>query len=158
MPISAEHIGRTFPPGDPQLISPERVAAFADALGDSDPIYRGADALVPPTFVMSAAASAWQVMFDDPELELSLARTVHADQRFLWHRPLRAGDLITPQLTITNVRARGGNETIGIRVSITAREAEAVAEGIDTGAEEVCVAESTFVHSRPAGDDQEGTA
>ncbi|MGY4719556.1 FAS1-like dehydratase domain-containing protein [Naumannella huperziae] len=146
--ISAEHVGRSYPPGDPTPVSAGRIAAFADAIGDPDPAYRGADAAAPPTFVMSVAADAWRAMFDDPELGLSLARTVHADQRFHWSRPLRAGDTIAPQLTITSVRTRGATETIGIRVVISTVAVEG--GPAEPAGEEICTAESTFVHNREA--------
>lgn len=139
MPISAEHAGRRYPPGQPMVVSADRIAAFADAIGDGDPIYRGAAAPAPPTFVMSVAAEAWREMFDDPVLDLALSRTVHADQRFRWARPIRAGDTIVPQLQIVQVRTRGTTETIKIEVRITTPEQPD---------DPLCIVESTLLHNR----------
>ena len=84
-----------------------KIAEFAAALGDDSPSYRGDDPIAPPTFVAVITTPAWELMFDDPELELTLARIVHGDQRFSYARPLRAGDVVTGALTIDKVRVRG---------------------------------------------------
>ena len=65
------------------------------------------------------SSPAWQLMFDDPELELTLSRIVHGDQRFSYVRPLRAGDVVSGALTIDKVRARGAVEIISASVEVT---------------------------------------
>jgi acyl dehydratase len=137
MPISEAHAGRSYPPGEPYEVSAAKVAEFAAALGDDNPAYRGPQAVAPPTFVAAIAAGAWQVMFDDPELDIALRRVVHADQRFSYTRPLRVGDRVTARLTIDKVRARGEVHIIGSSVAV---------ETVD--GEHVCSASSTFYHSR----------
>ena len=106
MPISEEHVGRSYPATAPYEVSRAKIAEFAAALGDGDnPAYAGADPIAPPTFAVVLSSAAWDAMFADPELELSLSRTVHVDQRFAWQRPLRAGDEVSATLTIEKVRA-----------------------------------------------------
>ena len=73
----------------------EKIAEFAGALGDESPHYRGERPVAPPTFAATITSPAWQLMFDDPELELALRRIVHGDQRFDYARPLRAGDVVS---------------------------------------------------------------
>jgi acyl dehydratase len=137
MAISEAHVGRTYPPTAPYTVTAEKIAEFAAALGDDNPAYRGADPIAPPTFPAVVSASAWDLMFADGELDLALRRIVHADQRFRYRRPLRAGEVITATLTIAKVRVRAGSEIISISTAM------------DTVAgETVCVAESTFYHSR----------
>ena len=136
--ITEAHAGRRYPPTAPYAISAAKIVEFAAALGDDNPHYRGEDAVAPPTFAVVVAAPAWQQMFDDPELELALAAIVHADQRFDYRDPVRAGDVVSATLTIDKVRVRAGSEIISSSVVIS---------GAD-GVERVTAA-ATFVHSRP---------
>ena len=140
MPISEEHVGRSYPATAPYQVSRAKIAEFAAALGDAaNPAYAGTDPIAPPTFAVVLAAAAWDAMFDDPDLELSLSRTVHADQRFAWQRPLRAGDEVTATLRIEKVRARGPMAIITIAVDL------ATAAG-----EELCTATSTLMLTQEA--------
>ena len=137
--ITDSHIGRTYPATDPYVVSAAKVAEFADALGDAaNPAYAGPDAVAPPTFAVVLSSAAWGAMFDDPELELSLSRTVHTDQRFTWRRPLRVGDQVTATLTIEKFRARGSSAFITIVVGLD-----------DADGERVCDATSTLLHTWP---------
>jgi acyl dehydratase len=137
MPITEAHAGRRYPATPAYPISAEKIAEFARALGDESPYYRGERPIAPPTFAALIASPAWQLMFDDPELELALRRIVHGDQRFDHARPLLAGDVVSATLTIDKVRVRGGSEIITSSVAIT-----------DLTGETVCTTTATFVHSR----------
>jgi acyl dehydratase len=118
-------------------VSRAKIAEFAAALGDGDnPAYAGADPIAPPTFAVVLSSAAWDAMFADPDLELSLSRTVHVDQRFAWRRPLRSGDEVSATLTIEKVRARGATAIIGISVALAT-----------TAGEHLCTATSTLMHS-----------
>ena len=136
MPISEAHVGRSYPATPPYEVTGPKIAEFAAALGDPDnPAYHGRDAIAPPTFAVVLAGAAWTSLFGDPELELSLARTVHVDQRFDWTRPLRRGDEVTAQLRIEKVRVRGSAAFITIAVALATVTGEPVA-----------VASSTLLH------------
>jgi len=139
MAISEQHAGRSYPPTAPYRVSEAKIAEFATAIGDDNPAYRGVDAVAPPTFVAVISSSAWQAMFDDPELELALRRIVHGDQRFSYERPLRPGDRVTAALTIDKVRVRGAADIISSSVRV-----------VDGDGELVCLADATFFHSREA--------
>nr|WP_300146369.1 MaoC family dehydratase N-terminal domain-containing protein [Propionicimonas sp.] len=137
MPISEDHAGRTYPATAPYEVSRAKIAEFAAALGDADnPAYAGDAPIAPPTFAVVLASAAWDAMFADPELELSLSRTVHADQRFDWRRPLRAGDEVTATLGIAKVRVRGAMAIITIAVELA-----------NASGEVLCTATSTLVHT-----------
>ncbi|MBN9104223.1 MAG: MaoC family dehydratase N-terminal domain-containing protein [Propionibacteriaceae bacterium] len=137
MPISDAHVGRSYPATAPYEVSRAKIAEFAAALGDADnPAYAGDDPIAPPTFAAVLAAAAWDGLFDDPELGLSLSRMVHADQRFAWRRPLRAGDLVSATLTIEKVRVRGAAAFVTVAVVLST-----------TDGEELCTASSTLVHT-----------
>ena len=140
MPISEEHVGRSYPATAPYQVSRAKIAEFAAALGDADnPAYAGNAAVAPPTFAVVLASAAWDAMFADPELGLSLSRTVHVDQKFSWQRPLRAGDEVSATLTIEKVRARGTTAIIAISVALTTSDGELL-----------CTATSTLMHTEEA--------
>ena len=140
MAISQDHVGRTYPPTEPYEVTAAKVAEFAAALGDAHPRYAGEAAVAPPTFAAVLSATAWQAMFDDPELGLALRRIVHGDQRFDLHRLLRVGERVTATLRIEKVRVRDSADIIAASVAV-----RTVADEL------VCTATATFFHSREAG-------
>ena len=79
---------------------------------------------------------AHDALFGDEELGLALHRTVHADQTFDFHRPLREGDDVVARLTIERVRNRGNLDMVTILVALT------------VDGEAVCDARSTLMHTR----------
>ncbi len=137
MPISEDHVGRSYPATAPYEVSRAKIAEFAAALGDGDnPAYAGDSPVAPPTFAVVLSSAAWDAMFADPDLSLSLSRTVHVDQRFVWQRPLRAGDEVTATLRIEKVRARGATAILTIAVELATISGEAL-----------CTATSTLMHT-----------
>ena len=57
-------------------------------------------------------------MISDPELGLDYSRVVHGDQRFMYTRPMRAGD----RLTVTRrreLKSLAGNDILDIRGEVT---------------------------------------
>ena len=136
MPISAEHVGRSYPPAPAYRVSRAKIVEFATALGDDNPAYRGEEPIAPPTFAAVIAAQAWDALFDDEELGLALHRIVHADQSFDFHRPLREGDDVVAQLSIEKVRTRGALDMVTVLVALAV-------EGVP-----VCDACSTLMHTR----------
>jgi acyl dehydratase len=143
MPINTDYIGRTFPPSAPYEVSRVKLAEFAEAIGDPNPVYRDRaaaqaagfpDVIAPPTFpiVLSMASSGQAIA--DPGLGMNYAMVVHGEQRFEYARPLAAGDVVTAQVTISDVRHVGRNSMM----TTTTR--------IDTvDGEHVCTAYSTLV-------------
>ena len=143
MAINADFIGKTFPPSEPYEVSRVKLAEFADAIGDRNPLYtdRAAaqeagfpDVIAPPTFpiVISMASSATAIT--DPGLNLNYAMVVHGEQRFEYSRPLCAGDVVTAQVTITDIKDVGRNSTMTTTTRITTVDGE-----------HVCTAYSTLV-------------
>ncbi|HJY46788.1 MAG TPA: MaoC family dehydratase N-terminal domain-containing protein [Propionibacteriaceae bacterium] len=139
MAITEAHAGRRYPAIDPYQVSAAKIAEFATALGDDNPRYRSESPIAPPTFATVISAPAWNQLFSDPELELSLERIVHGDQRFTFLRPLRAGDVVIAKVTIDRVRVRAGSELISATVDMSGRDGE-----------EICSVRATFYHAREA--------
>lgn len=139
MPLSEAHAGRSYPPTPVYEITAAKIAEFVAALGDDNPAYEGDSPLAPPTLVAMIAFAAWDQMFADPDLELELRRIIHTDQRFIYARPLRAGDRVTATLTIEKVRTRGTTELVSCSIAVQ-----------DEAGNVTCTAASTLVHSREA--------
>jgi acyl dehydratase len=139
VPLSEAHAGRSYPPTPVYEITAAKIAEFVAALGDDNPAYEGDSPLAPPTLVAMIAFAAWDQMFADPDLELELRRIIHTDQRFIYARPLRAGDRVTATLTIEKVRTRGTTELVSCSIAVQ-----------DEAGNVTCTAASTLVHSREA--------
>jgi acyl dehydratase len=139
VPLSEAHAGRSYPPTPVYEITAAKIAEFVAALGDDNPAYEGDSPLAPPTLVAMVAFAAWDQMFADPDLELELRRIIHTDQRFIYARPLRAGDRVTATLTIDKVRARGTTELVSCSIAVH-----------DAAGDVTCTAASTLFHSREA--------
>lgn len=135
MPISTEHAGRTYPPVS-YTVTAGKIAEFAAAIGDTNPAYQGGAAIAPPTFAVVLAN--WDAVLEDPELDVKLTQMLHAEQRFAYARPLRAGDDVTATATIDNVRIRGNVEILTI------------ATRVDSAGEHIATLTSTLFHNRPA--------
>jgi acyl dehydratase len=139
VPLSEAHAGRSYPPTPVYEITAAKITEFAAALGDDNPAYGGDSPLAPPTLVAMVAFAAWDQMFADPDLELELRRVIHADQRFTYVRPLRAGDRVSATLTIDKVRTRAATELVSCSIAVH-----------DVAGDVTCTAASTLLHSREA--------
>ena len=143
MAINPEYIGKTFPPGPPYEVSRVKLAEFADAIGDPNPVYRDRaaaaaagypDVIAPPTFPIVIGMAASGQALADPGLNLNYAMVVHGEQRFEYSRPLVAGDVVTATVTIADIRQAGRNSLMA-----TSTRIETV------GGEHVCTAYNTLV-------------
>jgi acyl dehydratase len=143
MAINRDFLGRSFEAAEPYEVSRVKIAEFADAIGDRNPLFRDRaaaqaagypDVIAPPTFaiVISMASTARAVA--DPGLGLNYAMVVHGEQRFEYSRPILAGDVVTARSTITDIRDAGRN------VLLTAQTEILAADG-----EHVCTAHNTLV-------------
>ncbi len=94
--------GKTYPPVT-SVIEPDRVAAFARAIG-ADP----ADG-VPPTYaaVYALGATAPQ-LFGDREAAVDFAKLLHADQEFEWDRHPKPGETVSSQGRVVSDISRRG--------------------------------------------------
>ena len=95
MPPSKDLIGRELSTGT-ATIDAEHVAAFAAALRDDNPAYRGAGATAPPTYPIAFMTQAMAGGMDTfLELGLNFMTLVHGEQEFEYVRPLRVGETLT---------------------------------------------------------------
>ena len=143
MAINRDYVGRVFGVSEPYEVSRVKIAEFADAIGDANPVYRDrtaaqaaghSDVIAPPTFAIVISMAGSGSALADPELGLNYAMVVHGEQRFSYSRPIMAGDVVTAQVTLTDIRDVGRNVML-----TTSTEIKTVA------GEHVCTAVSTIV-------------
>jgi acyl dehydratase len=121
VPVNPALIGREFPAAAPYLVGREKVrefarAVFADAPEHTDPDAARAlgygDVVAPPTFAMVIQDLTLQRLLAEPDSGIELSRTIHAEQRFRYERPIVAGDELSATLTVSGIRSVGGNAMI----------------------------------------------
>ena len=149
MAINRDYLGRTFPAADPYEVSRVKIADFASAIGDPNPVFRDravaqaaghADVVAPPTFAIVISSAGAAKAIADPGLGINYAMVVHGEQRFEYSRPIVAGDVVTAQATITDIRNAGRNVLVTTRTEIRT-----------VAGEHVCTAHSTLVERGGAG-------
>ncbi|HEY6309207.1 MAG TPA: MaoC family dehydratase N-terminal domain-containing protein [Streptosporangiaceae bacterium] len=143
MAINTDYIGRTFEPSAPYEVSRVKIAEFANAIGEPSPLCRDRaaaqaagypDVIAPPTFAIVVSAAGSAKVTSDPGLGVNYAMIVHGEESFTHHRPLHAGDVVTSQSTIEDIRQIGSMTTL-----------RTVTEIRTVDGEHVCTARSTLV-------------
>jgi acyl dehydratase len=135
MALDAGLVGRSYPPSAVYEVGREKIAEFATALGDPDPVYRDPaaaraaghpDVIAPPTFAIVLSLGAGNVVLDDPDVSIDYSRVVHGEQRFAHHRPIRAGDRLVATASIDAVKTVAGNDMLTTRVDLATEDGEPV--------------------------------
>jgi acyl dehydratase len=143
MAINRDYVGRTVAGGEPYEVSRVKIAEFADAIGDPNPLYRDRtaaqaagypDVIAPPTFAIVISMAGAARVVGDPGLGVNYAMVVHGEQRFEYSRPIHAGDVVTTQNTITEIKDAGRNALLTAATEIRTVDGE-----------HVCTAHNTLV-------------
>ncbi|MEU2422809.1 MaoC family dehydratase N-terminal domain-containing protein [Streptomyces sp. NPDC007851] len=139
MALDQSFVGRTYPPTEPYEVGREKIREFAEAVGDTNPVYTDpeaakalgySDVIAPPTFVFSITFRAAGQVVEDPQLGLDYSRVVHGDQKFAYRRPVRAGDRLSVTSTIEAVKSLAGNDIIDIRGDVHDEAGELVVSAL----------------------------
>jgi acyl dehydratase len=88
--------------------------------------------IAPPVFPVVYHARALGKPIGDPELDIEFRRALHGEQDMTFHRPLRAGDVISTTPSIEDIRDKGTGETIAIRLRSESQSGELVEETLFT--------------------------
>lgn len=128
--ISTEFIGKTYP----ELVyevGKEKLKDFLVATkADQDKFKQ----IVPPTFpVVYGHNLLWSVLFD-PELKLNLAKLVHGEQEFIYHKPVKVGDTISTKARIEKIFQKGPHDFVVL-----------VSDSKNQAGEDLCTSIWTFV-------------
>ncbi|MEE1787170.1 MaoC family dehydratase N-terminal domain-containing protein [Streptomyces sp. SP17BM10] len=141
MALDPSFIGRTYPPTEPYEVGREKIREFAVAVGDHNPAYTDPEAatslghpdvIAPPTFPFLITYRAAAQVVEDPELGLDFTRVVHGDQKFTYTRPVRAGDRLSVDVTIDNIKSLAGNDVLTVRGEVTDATGEHVVTSVMT--------------------------
>ena len=143
MAVNTEFVGRIYPPSGPYAVSAEDIAAFAAAVGATDPVHTDveaaraagyADVIAPPTMAVIWEQRSSRAYVADPEAGIDYSRVVHGAASFAHHRPIVAGDELTATTRVDAIRQAGGHSMITV-----------VTDLADAGGAPVCTASSTIV-------------
>ena len=141
MALNQDYLGRTFPATAAYEVSRVKIAEFADAIGDPNPVFRDTaaaqaagypDVIAPPTFPIVITMAASSAAIGDPGLGINYAMVVHGEQRFTYSRPLHAGDVVTAQSTISAIREVGSLTMVTTETQIQTVDGEHVCTGYGT--------------------------
>jgi acyl dehydratase len=125
--MNADVAGRVYPPTAPYAVGREHLRDFARAVQAGHPAHHDVDAaralghpdvVAPPTYAVVVAQRAESQLVDDPEAGIDFSRVVHADERFIHHRPIHAGDELVTVLHVDSVVERAGLAMVTTRCEI----------------------------------------
>ncbi|MEZ2296154.1 MaoC family dehydratase N-terminal domain-containing protein [Variovorax sp. RCC_210] len=136
--IDKKWIGHELPPSV-LPIERTRLQFFAKAIGETDPIYTDAaaardagyaDLPAPPTFLFAAELDSGASDRLLADLQIPLAKLLHGEQSFRYHRAACVGDTVTVRSTITDIydKKNGALEFVVKTSRATNQRDELVAE------------------------------
>ncbi len=114
--IDRKWIGHTLPPSV-LPIERTRLQFFARAIGETDPVYTDreaaraagyADIPAPPTFLFAAELDSGVAFRLLDDLQIPLAKLLHGEQSFIYHRAACVGDTVTLRSTLTDIYDKKG--------------------------------------------------
>jgi hypothetical protein len=134
--------GKRYPRTNPYLVGREKLREFArstflpskfEEINTS--VSNGhADLVAPPTFAVVIQEQSLKQVLADPDAKLDFSRVVHGDQRFIYERPIVAGDELTSELQVASIKTLAGNYLVTFNTEI-----------FDSSNKLVCTAVSTLV-------------
>jgi acyl dehydratase len=136
MPLNRAFIGREYSFDTPFEVGRELIRHFALAIGDNNPIYHDVlaaqaaghrDLVAPPTFLTTLGFRRDASPILEPDLGLDYSLVVHGEQKFVLHRPVYAGDVLTGRTTVADIRDIGRNEAMVLETAVISADGEQVA-------------------------------
>lgn len=127
--VNLDFVGREYPANAPYSVGREKIREFAAAVGSTHPAHHSVDSarglgypdlIAPPTFAVIVAQRAEAQYIEDPAARVDFTRVVHADERFVHHRPIHAGDELVTVLTVASITERAGLAMVTTRCDIYA--------------------------------------
>ena len=134
-------VGSFYPAVERYEVSAAKIAEFAAATGAVSPLhvdreaarragYR--DVVAPPTFAVVIAQRAEAAYINDPASGVDFSRVVHAEESFVHHRPICAGDVLAADVFLDGVTHRGGISMVTTRAEIVDAAGTPVATVVST--------------------------
>lgn len=141
MAVNTAYAGRSYAPTAPYQVGREHVRAFATAVLADHPAHHDVaaaqalghpDVVAPPTYAVVIAQAAEAQLVQDPEAGIDFSRVVHADERFVHHRPIHAGDELVTTLHVDSITERAGLAMVTTRCEVADAEGAPVATVVST--------------------------
>ncbi len=141
MAIAEEIIGTHYRYHDRFVVGREKIREFADAVKDDNPAHHdeaaaaelGHDSLLAPlTFAAVAGRRVQLEMFKRFDVGINIARVIHRDQKFTFHRPLVAGDELYFDSYLDAVTESHGAVIAELRAEITDANGEPLITSVVT--------------------------
>ncbi len=127
MVVNETFLRGAHPASDSYVVGREKIREFASAVGATDSVHHDltaaraqghADLVAPPTFAIVLTLQAERHVVTDPEAGVDWSRVVHREQRFTHHRTVVAGDELTAQVFLADVREVAGNDLVSCRTEV----------------------------------------
>jgi acyl dehydratase len=112
--IDRKHIGKKLAPAVLE-IEKGRLRFFAQAIGETDPIYTDEGAAraagypslpAPPTFLIAGELDANTIVAALAEMGVAVEQLLHGEQRYTYYGAVCAGDTITFESTFSDIYGR----------------------------------------------------
>jgi acyl dehydratase len=141
VPLNTDIVGMVYDYPYSYVVGREKVREFAKAVKADDPACLdekaaaelGYDALVaPPTFVTILGALLQADFFRNVDTGYDTMQIVQVDQRFVYHKPILAGDVLHAQMDVHSVVERFGADIVVTRNTVTNDAGEVVLEAYTT--------------------------
>jgi meromycolic acid (3R)-3-hydroxyacyl-[acyl-carrier protein] dehydratase HadC len=141
MPLKKDIRGMVWKYPDTFVVGREQVRQYATAIKADDPASHdeeaaaelGHDSVVAPlTFISIFAVMIQRHFFQHVDVGLEAMQIVQVDQKFVYHRPIKAGDELLGTMHVVSVVERFGADIVVTRNVCTNAEGEIVLEAYTT--------------------------
>lgn len=128
MPVNVNAAGQSSRPFPGYEVSREKIRMFADAVDARAAEHWEVDAAIaagypdlvaPATFAVLIAQRSEFAVLIAPEVGVELAKVIHAEERFIHHRPIVAGDVIETELHIESMIPRAAILMVTTRAELS---------------------------------------
>jgi acyl dehydratase len=139
--INTDILGMSWEYPDSYVVGREKVREFAKAVKADDPACLdeeaaaelGHDAIVaPPTFVTILGKLVQADFMRKVDTGYETLQMVQVDQRFVYHKPILAGDVLHARMEVESVVERFGADIVVTRNTLTNGHGELVMEAYTT--------------------------
>lgn len=131
MAMNRDLIGRTYAASTYE-VKEEAMIRYALATNETNPRFLDPSVegglIAPPVFPVVYHAKVLGKPISDPELNIEFRRALHGEQDMTFHRPIRAGDVLSTTPSIEDISDKGTGETISIRLRTENQSGESVEE------------------------------
>ncbi|MGD9620031.1 MAG: (3R)-hydroxyacyl-ACP dehydratase subunit HadC [Mycolicibacterium sp.] len=141
MALKVDILGMVWRYPDTFVVGREQVRQYAKSVKADDPASFDEAAaaelghsgiVAPPTFMSIFAVMIQTHFFQHVDVGMETMQIVQVDQKFHFHRPIKAGDEVTGTMTVLTVDERFGADIVTTRNVLTNADGEVVMESYTT--------------------------